>query len=272
MSRLRVLAGLVVLAAGALLAPASAAVAATSLTANISCDAETGAITTGVSGTLLAPGEPTPVLVEFQRKSGVRVTATTALTISPLGPPFRVTTTTTSSGDIAATGYTGSFSPSSSLYYRQTVLATFKNPDTGSTYTTREATCDYDQRTTVTLTCDPAASTVTATVTGIKGQAGSAGGAGRPTRIGYRSVQIIQSTADSPVFRGETLGSGWDLQHRLTQSADGTWADTGFVHPITSNPYYYAEEVTVGVLDANGTIVGSGSATCTLFHAAATAS
>ena len=271
MSRMRVLTGLIVLAAAAVLVPSSAALAATSLTANITCDARTGAITTSVSGSLLLPGEPALVTVEFQRKSGVRITPTTTLTIAPLSPPFRVTTTTTASGDIAAAGYTGSF-PLSSLYYRQTLLATFIDATTGATYTTREATCDYDQRTTVSLTCDQAAHTVTATVAGIKGQAGSTAVAGHPTRVGYRSVQISQATANDPRFRGEMLGSGWDIQHRLTQATDGTWADTGFVHPITSNPYYYAEELTVGVFDANGTFVGSGSAACTLFDGSVPAS
>ncbi|MDT5034710.1 MAG: hypothetical protein QOC94_4881, partial [Actinoplanes sp.] len=36
--------------------------------------------------------------------------------------------------------------------------------------------------------------------------AGASSGAGRPTRIGYHIVQIVQSTPDSPRFRGESRG------------------------------------------------------------------
>ena len=42
------------------------------------------------------------------------------------------------------------------------------------------------------------------------------------------------------------------------------------MHTITSNPYYYAEELTVGVFDAYGSIVGSGTARCTLFDGSLT--
>jgi hypothetical protein len=268
---MRAFACLVLLATTGLLVPATAAVAATKLTANITCDAETGAITTWASGTLLTPGTaPTSVTVEFQRRSGVRVTVATSTSVPPLAQPFTVRTTTTSAGDVTATGYTGSFSPATSLFYRETLLVTFKNASSGATYTTREATCDYDQRTTVALTCDPTVDTVTAAVAGINGNAGASSGAGRPTRVGYHIVQIVQSTPDSPRFRGESLGGGWDVQHRLSQAADGTWADIGYVRTVTSNPYYYAEEVTVGVSDAYGTVVGSGTAKCTLIDGSLT--
>jgi len=102
-------------------------------------------------------------------------------------------------------------------------------------------------------------------VTAHDGQAGAASGAGRPTVVGYRTAVISQATADSPRFRGEPLGSTWEVTHRVTPAADGTWADTGYVHSITSNPYYYAEELTVGIMDLNGTVVGSGTAQC-VFH------
>lgn len=270
MPRLRALAGLVLLAATGLLVPATAATAATKLTATITCDATTGAITTRTSGTLLASGStPTPVLIEFQRRSGVRVTATASTSLPPLAQPFRVTTTATSAGDVAATGYTGTFTPATSLYYRETLLVTFKNTSSGATYATREATCTHDQRTTVALTCDPVARTVTATVTGRDGQAGAADGAGRPAYVAYHVATITQGSKDSPRFRGEAL-TPWDFQHRLSQAADGTWSDTGFVHAITRDSYYYAEEVTVGVFDSAGTIVGSGFARCTLLDGSQT--
>lgn len=266
MSRLRTLAGVVVLAAAGLLVPATAAVAATPLTATITCDGATGAITTSTSGNLLLPGTgPRPVTVEFQRLRGLRVTATTSTPLTPMGQPFTVTTPATDSGDVAATGYTGTFDPATSLYYREAIRVTFKNAVTGAYYTERDATCHYDRRTTVTLTCDPAAGTVTAAVTGVNGQAGAAGGSGRASSVGYHIVRISQPKKDEPGFRGESLGGAWDVQHSLTRAADGTWADTGYVHTITSHPYRFAEELTVGVLDSSGNVVGHGTSRCTLF-------
>lgn len=271
MSRLRVPAAVLALATIGFLAPASAARAATQLTATINCDPATGVITTSAAGTLLAPGQPpTAVRVEFRRTGGVQVTATTSTILAPSTLPYAVPATTTSSGDISAVGYRGRFAPATSLYYREAIQVTFKNAATGETYTTREASCAYDQRSTVTLTCDPPAGTVTAAVTGHDGQAGAETGAGRPTIVGYRTAEISQATADGPRFRSEPLGSAWEVTHRLTQAADGTWADTGYVHPITNHPYYYAEELTVGVLDLNGTIVGSGTAQCVLYDGSLT--
>ena len=265
MSRMRALAGVLVLAAGGLLITPAPARAATPLKAAITCDPATGTITTSASGNLLAPGAATPVVVEFQRSTGTRVTATTSTVLAPLPQPFTTRVTSTSSGDVTATGYTGSFDPATSLFYREKIGVTFKNAATGAVYNTREASCDYDQRTTLTLTCDPAARTVTAAVTGVNGQAGTTLGAGRAARIGYRFAQIRQNVKGDPIFRSELFGPGWEFERRLTQAADGSWTDPGYVHgPITGNPFYYAEEVTVGVLDSFGTVVGWRTAKCTL--------
>ncbi len=268
---MRALAGLVVLAVAGTLVPATSAAAATPLKANITCDATTGAITTSVSGTLLTGTVPTPVTVEFQRRSGAVVSATTSTSLPPLAQPVTAKTTTTTSGDVSASGYTGTFDPVTSLYYRETVVATFRNTSSGATYTTREATCEHDQRTTTTLDCDPVAGTVTATTAGRYGHAGAADGAGRPTTVGYRRVQIVQYDRNDPRFTGGSF-FGWDIQHRLTKAADGTWADAGYVHTLNRNRdyYYYAEEITVGVLDASGRIVGGGTAKCTLVDGSAT--
>jgi hypothetical protein len=268
MSRLRVLAALAVLVVAGLLVPASPAAAAAQLSAFITCDGETGAITTWASGNLLVPGTPKPVTVEFQRSSGTRVTATTSNVLAPT-VPTTVTVQSTSTGDVSAIGYTGSFDPVTSLYYREKVLVTFKNAATGAVYTTRDASCDYDQRTTVNVDCDPVAGTVTATVTGINGQAGSSSGNGRPTSVSYHPVRTIQNSATDPRFRGEVLGP-WEFSHRVTRAADGTWADTAFVDTVTSNPYYYAVGLTVGVFDAYGTQIGGGSGRCTLFDGSQT--
>ncbi|GAA3946377.1 hypothetical protein Aau02nite_71930 [Amorphoplanes auranticolor] len=112
----------------------------------------------------------------------------------------------------------------------------------------------------------PAAGTVTIAIAGVNGKAGAADGAGRPARIGLRHVQTVQHGQHDPRFRGELLGPGWDTERRITQAADGTWSDPAFVRStIASDPYYYAEELTVGVFDTYGAIVGWGTARCTLF-------
>jgi hypothetical protein len=253
------------LGATALLGPATAASAATPLRASIICDAVTGTITTAASGNLLLPGSPKPVTVEFQRRSNaVNISLTGTTYTSPLAKPVTVTVQSTSAGDVSATGYTGSFTPATSLYYRETVAVTFKNA-AGRVYTTAEATCERDLRTTVTLTCDPTAGTVTAAALGRNGQAGSVDGSGRPTSVGYRFSPIQQSGPLDPRFQGHVLGNAWDIKHRITQAADGTWTDTGYVRAITTNPYYYAEELTVGVFNSFGVLIGGGFAKCTLF-------
>ena len=266
MTRLRVLAGLAAVAIAGLLIPALPAASATPLKAYIPCDEETGAIATWVSGNLLLPGTPTAVKVEFQRVSGVRITATASTALAP-SPVFTSTTTSTSTGDVTAIGYTGSFTPANALYYREKLVATFKNASTGAVLTTREAACDVDHRTTVNLDCDPVAGTVTATVTGINGAAGSSSGNGRASTVAYRPVRTSQATANDPAFSGQVLGP-WDFSHRITRAADGTWADTGFVDRITSHPYFYGVALTVGVFDSYGVQVGAGAGRCTLFDGA----
>jgi hypothetical protein len=269
MSRVRALASITLLAVTGLLVPATAASASSPLQASITCDPVTGVITTSASGTLLAPGRPRPVDVEFQRRSGVNLTLTGMTSVPPLAPPLKVSTRSTITGDVAATGYTATFDPATSLYYRESVIVTFMDIG-GFVYTTREASCQRDVRTTVTLTCDPAAHTVTAAVAGRNGNAGATNGAGRASRVGYRTITTSQSAPGEPRFRGGALGDSWDVQRSTVRAADGTWTDPGYAHTITSSPYYYAEELTIGVFDAFGSLVGGGFAKCTLFDGAAT--
>ena len=129
-------------------------------------------------------------------------------------------------------------------------------------------TAEFQRRTGIRVTAT-VARTLTATATGLNGQAGAADGAGRPKHIGYHIATIVQGEKDGPRFHGEAPGV-WDVEHRLALAADGTWTDTGFVHTYTRDQYYYAEEVTVGVFDAYGKMVGSGFATCTLIDGSAT--
>lgn len=269
MSRMRTLLTVALLGGTGLLAPATAASAGTPLRVSIVCDAATGTITTAASGGLLWAGPPKPVTVEFQRRTGRNVTPTGWEFINPLAEPFRVTVMSTSTGEVSATGYTGSFNPATSLYYRETVRVTFSSP-TGDHYGAREATCERDLRTTVTLTCDPTAGTVTAAVVGRNGRAGNADGYGRPTRVGYQATKTSQETPQDPGFTSHPLDS-FDAVHRITQATDGTWTDTGYVRTITGKPYYYAEEVTVSVWDRfGGGLIGGGSAKCILFNGSGT--
>jgi len=259
-------AGLAVALAGAgLLVPATAASAATTpLTATVDCHAATGVVSARVSGTLLSPTTtPQAVTVEFKRASGVKVTATARTVLSPAAQPVVVRTTATTAGFVDASATTGTFDPAS-LYYREKFTVTLKNPATGATWATREGACDYDQRTTVTLTCDPVARTITAAATGINGNAGGADGSGRASTVRYMYWSVYQPTANDPGFGRNP--SGWDVSHQTVRAADGSWADTGYVHTQATDAWNLREELVVGVFDSSGLQVGAGKAACVQFR------
>ncbi len=134
------------------------------------------------------------MVVEFQRRSGRNVSLTATTSVPPLATPVKTTVMSTLAGGVTANGYTNTFTPATSLYYREAVVVTFKSL-TGQVYATRQATCERDLRTTVAVTCDPVAGTVTATVLGRDGQAGGSEGYGRAASVGYRTVTIGQSGA-----------------------------------------------------------------------------
>jgi len=257
---MRTLAIVTLLAATALLVPASAASGATKLAATIVCDPETGAITTSVAGPLVQAGAPRPVVVEFQRQDAVNVSAAARTSIPPLATPFKVTVSTKPNGSINANGYTGNFAPATSLYYQETVTVTLRTP-AGRLYDSKQATCKRDVRTTVTLTCDEVAGAVTATVLGRDAQPGVAGV--RPRRVMYTTAVTFRTSADDPGWTSHTLG--WEIDHGVDLAADGTWTDTGYTKPVTTSRfYYYAEKLTVGVFNEWGGIVGGGTAECVL--------
>jgi hypothetical protein len=266
MSRMRMLATVTLLATTALLVPASAASAATTLAATIVCDAETGAITTSVAGPLYQAGAPRQVTVEFQRRDAVNVSLDARTTVPPLATPFKVTVSTKFNGSISATGYTGSFNPATSLYYQETVDVTIRNA-AGAVQATRSATCRRDLRTTLAITCDQAMGTL---IAGVQGSAAREGVVdGRPAGVRYRVETTFQVGPDDPLWRQGSLG-GWDYDHRITPAADGTWADTGFTRTVTVGRYhYYAVDITVGVFSAYGWVVGGGVAKCVLADASA---
>jgi hypothetical protein len=262
MSRIRALVVLTVLAIAGLLVPAGAASAAVPLTATIVCDAANGIITTHASGTVLAPGKPRPVVVQFQRLSALNVNSTGGTTVPPVAP-LSVTTLSTVNGTVAANGYTSVRDPGS-LYYRESVRVTFTDLG-GFVYNTRDATCERDAWTTASLTCDKAAGTVTATVTGH--DANLTNSYGRPTRVAYRLGSTLQVGPNDTRWTSNSIGPGWDITHHITPAGDGSWADTGYVHTRTP-VYYYSEQVYYVVSDEGGITVGSGTATCTLYDGA----
>ena len=270
MSRMRTLAIVPLLAATALLVPASAASAATRLVTSIVCDAETGVITTSISGNVFLPGPPQQVTVEFQRRNAANVTLAGRAAVPPLATPFKVTVTSTAAGDISATGYTGSFDPATSRYYQETVVVTARNA--AGYGATRETTCRRDVRTTVTLTCDEAAGTVDAAVLGRDGQTGGTYDAsGSPARVRYRTSTTLQHAPDEPRWVSGTLGDSWDFSQSVAPAADGTWANIAHIRTKdVTDMYYYAEETTVGVFNQWGLMVGFGVARCVLVDRSAT--
>jgi hypothetical protein len=255
MARIRTLATVALLGAAAALVPAATASAATPLEANIVCD-DTGAVTTWVSGKFLVAGSPTSVTVEFQRRSAVNITAAGARAVAPLPQPFTVTVQSTSDGEVDAAGYTGSFDATTSLSYRETVVVTLTTA--AGAHSTVQATCQRDVRNTVSLSCDPVAGTVTAATVGR--DANGAGEFGEPARVAYRYSSVYE---DEDGIRWGRSSDGWDATHSITPAADGSWADTGYVHTHSSDRYYY-EELTVEIYNRFGNLIGGGSAECTL--------
>jgi hypothetical protein len=265
MSRFRALVVLTVLATAGLLVPAGAASAATPLTATIVCDAADGIITTHAAGTVLAPGKPRPVVVQFARLSARNFNATGGTVVAPV-TPVKVTTLSTVNGTVDANGYTSVRDPGS-FYYTESVRVTFMDLG-GFVYSTRDATCARDAWTTLSLTCDTATGTVTAATTGH--DANVANVYGRPYNVAYQTFTTHQDGPDDPRWTSGSLGVVWDVSHRLTAAADGTWADTGYVHTPSASTYYYAEQVNYGVFDSAGNTVGGGTASCTLYNGGAT--
>lgn len=237
-----------------LLATTPATAAMSSFHAWISCDPVTQTIATGVAGQYgVQPN--LAVRVEFKVETGYYATATTSASIPAKGSVTTVAGQSTATGDLTVSGYTRSAPISDYLFYTEKVIATVKNTS-GGIVATRTATCDYDVRSSVTLTCDRDAQTITARVTGSQFNEPQPVG----VRIQYERSTLYRFSESAPSFR---LSRYTAATHTVTP-VNGEVSDTGWSNHLTSDPYYYEETVWATISSPyTGRILGRGSATCT---------
>lgn len=239
--------------------PPSAGYAATSPTARITCDRATDTISTHMSGGAgwLLPNRA--VTVQFLVLSGSFVTPTTFAPI-PAGGGTTVSTTTGPDGSIDIAGYTRTAPLHTYMFYTETVRATVRDA-AGTVLIWNEATCSHDERTTVTLTCDRSARTITAAAGGTSYQLH------RSVSVWYTWTRTSRPTATEPGFTRRNLNPP-DVNNRVLPTA-GSWSDVGYVHSISTDPYYLDESVDVvvwatyvGEVVVTQVVVGRGKASC----------
>ncbi|RFS86969.1 hypothetical protein D0T12_01535 [Actinomadura spongiicola] len=227
---------------------------AASLTASITCDSATNRISTRLTGPFISNRS---FVVRFTVLTGSRVT--TGGAIGPLpesGSSVSVPMTTGSDPNVDVAGYTRSWNASDYAFYSETVRVSLLTPE-GVQYTYRDASCSRDERTTVQLRCDPEARTITATTTGVNFAQN------RPTQTEYRWLTTHQAEKNSPRFSGPYGDDRPFVTRRVTVSESGSWSDTGYVHNISEDPYYYDQTVTFKVRDVwSNLLVGQGTAYC----------
>ncbi|TYK44061.1 hypothetical protein [Actinomadura decatromicini] len=224
------------------------------LKASITCDSASNRISTRLTGALVPNFTYT---VKFTVWTGSRVTTGGAISSLPeLGSSVSVPMTTGSDPNVDVAGYTRSWNAADYAYYGETVRVTVLNPN-GGTVAERDASCSQDKRVTVQLRCAPEAHTVTATTAGVN-------------FLGNRSVwteyvysTTSQSSADGLRFTRHNISGRPDVTHSVTVPESGQWSDTGYVHELSGDPYYYDETVTVIVRDRlSNLVVGQGTAYC----------
>lgn len=256
--RIRALPLILAVTVVALLSPARAAYAATALKASITCDSTTNTISTSVSGGQGRFTPNMPVNVRFLAYYGSYATATTESLISAMGSSITVPTTTTADGSVSVAGYTRSWQASDFVFYTETVRVTVLST-AGAELGSSEATCTRDPRTTVTLDCDQEAHTITARSAGVGFTQMAVPGS---VRVEYEYSWTQQAAPGYPTFKKALTGTP-DAVHRVATTEAGAWSDLGYVHNITTDPYYRDETVVVVVKDPNnGFIIGRGSAFC----------
>ncbi len=218
----------------------------------IACNAATNTISTSVSGGMLMPNQPVRVAFRVQYGSYVTTTGSQGV-ISQTGSTMTVPAVTAADGSVRATGYSRAWQASSYAFYTETVYVSITNT-TGGQLVAGSATCSRDLRTTVTLTCDQQAHTITARTSGI--------GYTQPSRvrIDYTYTLTSQATPSTPRFIRYNAQPP-DVVHYATTSG-GAWSDLGYVHTITGDRYYLAETVMVTVRGDWGIIIGRGETSC----------
>ncbi|MFB6721087.1 hypothetical protein ACFCV3_13040 [Kribbella sp. NPDC056345] len=252
------LASVLAAAAGLLLSlltvvPASAATNA--FRAWITCDPATNTIRTGVTG-VGGVAANWPVKVDFKVESGYSATATASARIPAFGTTTTVAGKSDANGNLTLAGYQRSFPISSNLFYTEKVVATVKNLN-GDFLAERSASCAYDTRTTVTLTCDQDANTVTAAVAGTQYNEPQPSG----TELKYEYGAVAKSSNGTPVF-----GTARYLRTTHNVSAvNGSFSDVGWTDNVPELEPGVTLERTVWVTVRSpytGRTIGFGTATC----------
>jgi hypothetical protein len=236
-----------------LLVGGPAAAAVNLFHASITCDPVTNKITTGVSG-LYGVQPNLDVTVDFKVEAGYYATATTSAKIPAMGSVTTVAGRSAADGDLTVSGYSRSWPISDYLFYTEKVSATVKNKS-GGILLVRTATCDYDVRSKVTLTCDREAQTITAKVEGSQFDEPQPWG----LRIQYDRSSLWQRAATDPAFRVARYTAA---THTVTP-VNGTISDVGWARQQTTDPYYYEETVWATISSPyTGRVLGRGTATC----------
>jgi len=252
------------LLAGALTAAAVATPTATAQAAApqpfravVTCDATTNTFTVGtVGGSPFLPNQP--IKVEFQTLRGSYVTAAGTEDGIYSGSTTTIPATAGPDGNLTMTGIRRAWPAANYVFYTEVVKVTARNAQ-NQVLNSSEGSCFYDLRTTVTITCDPVARTITASAAGARylGQ--------RPLTIEYKRTTVRQATKNS----GQWIGTGHHAAtHQTTTTAAGDWSDIGYSHPFGDN-YHLSDEVDVSVSArvvtggwSRHVVIGRGTAKC----------
>ncbi|MEV8378446.1 hypothetical protein AB0P21_37250 [Kribbella sp. NPDC056861] len=212
----------------------------------------TNKIATGVTGSYGVPAN-TAVKVEFKVEFGYYATAAASAKIPAMGSVTTVAGKSSAAGDLTVSGYSRSFPISANLFYTEKVAATVKDA-AGNILTSRTATCNYDRRTNVTLTCDHETQTITARVEGAQFNEPQPMG----LQIKYERSTTSQASAIDPVFTMQRFT--WATKG--VSPVNGAFSQVGFSDPATD--YYYQSQTVWATVSSpyTGRVLGFGTATC----------
>ena len=223
----------------------------------VTCDTATNTISatfTSGAGSFTTPNQP--VTVEFLVYKGSYATVGGTSGVISTGSRTTVAATIAADGSLNVAGYNRSWQAANYLFYTETARVTIRNSGGQPVYLQRDGTCTHDLRTTVRVECDRGAHTITASA------AGASYPANGNVRVNYIRTSTQQATPDSPRFTSFNAGPFPDASHTAMASASGAWSDVGWVHTITTNPYYLDQKVLVEVLHPMGFVIGRGTAFC----------
>ena len=226
-------------------------------TPTITCDDTAGTISTAVTGGNFGANQPVTVRFQVRYGSSIAAGGSTARLIPQYGTTTTVPTRTLADGSVAVAGYTRPWPAAGYAFYTETVRVSVLGAS-GYEQASNEATCTRDTRTEITLTCDPAARSITAAATTTRYAPGSR------TRLEYRVLKTSWQTAPGePRWTGGPLGypATPTAAHTVTADATGAWSDVGYVH-LRPTQYFTQEWVEVKAFDQAGIVVGRADLTC----------